>query len=89
MKFWNEKEIAHTVDLLKNHAPEKEYEFALFMKNASGFIDGYLYKEGDTFFIKDGTALEGDFCRVDKARLLDTLFAGSIEELLEDSWVVD
>lgn len=89
MKFWNEKDIAHTRELLENHAPEKDFEFALFMKNDKGFIDGYLYKEDGIFFIKDGTELEGDFCRVDRARGLKMLFSGSIEELLDANWVVD
>lgn len=89
MKFWNEKDIAHTRELLENHAPEKDFEFALFMKNDKGFIDGYLYKEDGIFIIKDGSSLSGDFCRVDAAKSLPTLFIGTIENLLDENWVVD
>ena len=89
MKYWNEKEIAHTISLLLKNAPEKDYEFALYMKNDKGFSDGYLYKEGDKFIIKDGTSLSGDFCRVDAARSLVTLFEGTLEDLIDANWVVD
>lgn len=89
MKYWNEKEIAHTIALLEKNAPELDYEFALYMKNDKGFSDGYLYKEGENFIIKDGSSLSGDFCRVDAAKSLPTLFVGTIENLLDENWVVD
>lgn len=89
MKVWNEKEIEHTISLLSSNAPELDYEFALYMKNDKGFSNGYLYKEGEIYIIKDGTELDGDFCRIERARKLETLFEGSLEELIDSNWVVD
>ena len=89
MNNWNEREINHTFELLLKNAPELDYEFVLFAKRSDGFMNGLIYKEGETYIIKDGSSFETDFIRISEAKELETLFSGTLDELIDKGWVLD